>query len=111
MAHRLHFRIQLFVMPMLKINKGTEEAGCVVFQLSGPIRSEGAVDLLRLIRAENQSVALDLKEVRLVDRATVKFLAQCQAADIELRNPSAYIREWISQEASAIRRTNAFGME
>jgi len=84
---------------MLKIHKGTEE-DCIVFQLCGWIRSEEAAELLRLIRAEYQKVALDLKEVRLVDRTAVRFLAQCQAEGIELRSPSAYIREWISREAA-----------
>jgi hypothetical protein len=87
-------------MPMLKIDIGLEGRGCIVFTLSGRIRSEEAVELRRLVRAEKQSVVLDLREVRLVDRAAVRFLAQCESEGIEIRNPSAYIEEWISREAA-----------
>ena len=74
----------------------------MVFTLSGRIRSEEAVELRRLVRVENQRVVLDLKEVRLVDRAAVRFLAQCRAEGIELRGSSPYIREWISKEVADI---------
>jgi len=43
---------------------------------------------------------LDLKEVKLVDRAAVRFLVVCEARGIEIRNPSPYIREWIAKEAA-----------
>jgi hypothetical protein len=43
----------------------------------------------------------------LVDRDTVRFLAQSEAEGVRLRNCSAFIREWILQERKAIRRAEA----
>jgi len=39
-----------------------------------------------------------LKDVTLVDRDAVKFLALCEADSITLENCPAYIREWIERE-------------
>ena len=40
-------------------------------------------------------LTLDLDEVRLVDRESVRFLASCEARGIQLKNCPFYIREWI----------------
>ena len=84
---------------MLKIHKGFEGHECI-FLLSGRIRAEDTVELNKLIRTEQNNVVLDLKEIKLVDRAAVKFLVRCQADGIEIRNASLYIREWISKETA-----------
>lgn len=52
-------------------------------------------------------MVLDLEEVKLVDRDAVRFLAQVEAAGTELRNCSAFIREWILQERKAMRRAES----
>jgi hypothetical protein len=41
---------------------------------------------------------LDLKEVKLVDRDAVRFLAEIEAQGARLRNCSAFVRQWISRE-------------
>jgi hypothetical protein len=51
-------------------------------------------------KSEKQKVVLDMKEVNLVDRPAVRFLSQCQAEGIELRNLSRYISRWVSREAT-----------
>ena len=84
---------------MLKIHKGLEGQGCI-FLLSGRIREEDIAELEKLIRTEQGKVVLDLKEIKLVDRAAVKFFVQCGSEAIEIRNASPYIREWISREAA-----------
>jgi anti-anti-sigma regulatory factor len=84
---------------MLKIDKGWEGPDCI-FLLSGRIQAEDAAELHQLIRTEKEKVVLDLKEIKLVDRAAVKFLAQCETEGIEIRNASLYIREWISRETA-----------
>jgi len=71
---------------------------CILL-LSGRIRAEDTVELHHLIQTEKEKVTLDLKEIKLVDRAAVKFLVQCQADAIAIRNASLYIREWISRES------------
>ena len=61
---------------------------------------ENLAELKNLIDAEiaGRRIALDLKELVLVDRDAVRFLKRCESSDIELRNCSAYIREWITRE-------------
>jgi anti-anti-sigma regulatory factor len=82
---------------MLKILRSTD-GRLVVFSLSGRIEAEHRAELQALLDAEKDSVVLDLKEVTLVDRGTIEFLARCQADGIELRNCPAYIREWLERE-------------
>jgi hypothetical protein len=43
-------------------------------------------------------LVLDLKDLTIVDRDAVKFLARCEADTIELKNCPEYIREWIARE-------------
>ena len=43
-------------------------------------------------------LAIDLKNVDLVDREAVKFLAQRELNGTILRNCPPYIREWITRE-------------
>jgi hypothetical protein len=45
--------------------------------------------------ANNSEIVLDLKEVRLVDRDVVKFLARCESQGAKLENCPLYVREWI----------------
>jgi hypothetical protein len=81
---------------MLKISR-SDENGNVALVLSGRIEKAHIEELEGLLHAEGdrRHVALDLTEVRLVDRETVKFLAACEARGIELKNCPIYIREWI----------------
>jgi anti-anti-sigma regulatory factor len=92
----------------LRIQKSTEHER-LVFQLSGRIRGDQLAGLRALLTSEIQghNLVLDLKEVKLVDRDTVRFLAQSEAEGVRLRNCSAFIREWILQERKAIRRAEA----
>ena len=76
----------------------------MVFSLSGRIRTEYVAELQNLVdfAAAKNSVVLDLKEVRLVDREAVQFLARCQAEGVGLDNCAAYIREWIERERTQL---------
>lgn len=67
---------------------------------------EDVAELRRLLELEtlNRNLALDLRDVTLVDRAAVRFLAKCEADSIELENCPAYIREWIKRESARSRR-------
>lgn len=57
------------------------------------------VDMFReLLGPEKGRVVIDLREVILVDREVVSFLAVNENNGIELRNCPAYIREWVDQE-------------
>ena len=70
-----------------------------LFTVSGRMNSANLVELKNLIDAETAArpIALDLKELTLVDREAVTFLKQCESKGIKLRNCSAYIREWITR--------------
>jgi hypothetical protein len=70
----------------------------VVLALSGRIEGEALAELRRLVEAEDHHLVLDLKELKLVDRDTVKFLAGCEAEGTKLENCPQYIREWIVRE-------------
>ena len=56
-------------------------------------------ELQQLVNAEPDwaSLTLDLREVRLVDREAVRFLAACEAKGIQLQYCPLYIREWIEK--------------
>ena len=83
----------------LKIQKSARKE-VVVFTLSGRIEAEEVAELQRLFEVEGQDhhIVLDLKEVKLVNRDAVRFLARCEANSTRLENCPAYIREWIVRE-------------
>lgn len=78
----------------------SDERERVVFTLTGRIQAEHVSELHALLQSElpNHNLVLDLKEVKLVDRDAVCFLAQIEEDGARLRNCSSFIREWISQE-------------
>ncbi len=70
----------------------------VILCISGRITAQD-VDMLRaLLEQERSAVAIDLKDVLLVDREAVKLLAVRESNGAELRNCLTYIREWITRE-------------
>ena len=81
---------------MLKIRK-TQGDSCTVISLSGRIEGQHLAALQQLLDAEavSSGVVFDLQEVTLVDREAVRFLAGCEAREIQLSNCPAYIREWL----------------
>ena len=74
--------------------------GETVFTVSGRMDSGNLAELKNLIDAEarGRRIVLDLKDLVLVDRDAVRFLKRCESNGLDLRNCSAYIREWISRE-------------
>ncbi len=86
----------------LKIQRSAD-GDVVVFTLSGRIEGEQVAELQSLLESgpDRHHLALDLEEVDLVDRDTVRFLARCAADGIQLENCPAYIREWIVREGDA----------
>ena len=67
-------------------------------RLFGQLGSEHFGPLKSLIEDSTPVVALDLEEITLVDVDAVNFLRKCQAAGMELRHCSPYIREWMERE-------------
>lgn len=87
---------------MLRIRK-FEDDGLVIFALSGRIEEIHVPELQELLKNELETaiVAIDLEEVRLVDRQVVKFLATCETRGVQLKNCPSYVREWIELGAGA----------
>ena len=69
--------------------------------ISGRIAEED-LDVRRAALKEGSVIALDLTEVKLIDRDAVKLLALTEANGIELRHCPAYIREWVTRERESI---------
>ena len=69
-----------------------------ILQLSGRIDAEQLWQLKAQIEVGGHDVALDLKDVQIVDRDAVSFLAACETSGVELRQCSRYLRNWITKE-------------
>ena len=82
---------------MLKIQRSVDR-DLIILALSGRIDDEGLSQLETLIQAEQGRITLDLKEITLVGREAVRFLAQCEEAGATIQNCPAYVREWISRQ-------------
>ena len=74
-----------------------------VFILSGQIEKEALAELNKLFELETdyRTIVLDLKEVSLVSREVMRFLAQSERDGVNLENCPPYIREWMSRENDA----------
>lgn len=87
-----------------RINRLVVGEDPVILCISGRITAQD-LDMLRdSLDQEKSAVAIDLKDVVLVDREAVKFLARCESKAVELRNCPAYVREWINREKTGARR-------
>ena len=84
MTYRIHHSVQ---------------PGMNVFVLSGVLDTEHATRLQEMLStAAAGRIVLDLKDITLVDRAAVQFLARVQLAGTELVNCPEYVRSWIAAE-------------
>jgi hypothetical protein len=89
---------------VLKIQRKAN--GKVTFTLSGRIEAEDIDELRGLLELEGarSHIALDLKDVTLVDGDAVKFLTDCEANSIKLEHCPPYVRKQIEQESGRPRR-------
>ena len=71
-----------------------------VLVLTGRIEGQAVDELTRLLSLHpaSRAVVLDLKDVRLVDRAVMRFLARSEADGVRLESCPAYVREWMERE-------------
>ena len=85
---------------VLKIEEHSEGPR-TTFVLSGRIESSNVHQLkLEIDRIETE-VALDLRQVRIVDREAVRFLARCETRGIELVECPPFVRTWIQSEQNS----------
>jgi hypothetical protein len=73
--------------------------------LSGRLAGEYLVEFQRVIKdeADHDGLVIDLRQVTLVDRDAVKFLARCEARGTTLDGCPVYVREWIATEQASRR--------
>jgi anti-anti-sigma regulatory factor len=83
---------------MLRITRKAN--GEVAFKVSGQLNEENVAEVRALIAAESKGsrIVLDCADLRSVDTEAVKFLENCEAHSIKLKNCGLYIREWIRRE-------------
>ena len=81
-----------------RIHQSTH-AGASVFVLSGVLDNEHAARLQELLpTASGDRIVLDLKDITLVDRDAVRFLARVEMAGTKIVNCPEYVRRWIAAE-------------
>ncbi len=73
----------------------------VVLRLIGRIQSEHLDELKARIASVTRITVLDLREIKLVNQAAVRFLRLSEDSGIELRDVPAYVREWIRLDRRA----------
>jgi anti-anti-sigma regulatory factor len=79
----------------------TAKKDSTILILCGRIDANEVPELNRLIAAEGpKNMVLDLKEVKLIDREALGFLAHCEENGIRVENCPAYIREWLLREGA-----------
>ena len=71
-----------------------------VFILSCRIENQAVAELSALFESQTDrcDIVLDLKDVGVIDRDTMRFLARCEADGVQLENCTPYIREWMERE-------------
>jgi|WetSurMetagenome_2_1015567.scaffolds.fasta_scaffold1051517_2 hypothetical protein len=83
---------------MLKIDTTSPNGTDVLVTLAGWIRREHLPEIEQVVAraaGEGHRISLDLRDVSLVDREAVDFLAGVAGRDIELRACPTYLREWL----------------
>ncbi len=96
----MSFSALLFIcspLRMLRIEKLLGKTS-TVFKLSGRIQEEYLSQLQTEIEQCTDTPRLDLKDVNLLDRSSVRFLIRCESQGIQLVHCPLYIQEWISRE-------------
>ena len=83
-----------------RIDRVVDGDNLIVLRISGKLTGEHVATLRSVLHGEGGPVAIDLKEVSLVDCEAVQLLALAEYNQTELRSCPAYIREWVTRENS-----------
>lgn len=85
---------------MLKITTTEGTSGPVMVEMMGNLTQEGCAALDEVLKGaleQHQLVRVDLAGIRLVDRASVEYLAGLRQSRVAVTNMPSYIRLWIEQ--------------
>lgn len=71
-----------------------------VLTVSGRFETEAIAELRRLLelQADYRDIILDLKDVSVISRDVMRFLARCESDGVKVENCAPYIREWMERE-------------
>jgi len=85
----------------LRIDRFDVGDGLIVLLVSGRLSGEHVDTLGNALQQESGALAIDLKDLCLVDGDAVQLLALAESNGTELRNCPQYIREWVNRERAA----------
>jgi hypothetical protein len=88
---------------MLRIERRSKGRSSTSLKLSGRMQVDGLSELLAEIEKCNPLPSLDLEEVTLLDRDSVRFLIRCESEGVQLVHCPLYVREWIRREKGQIK--------
>jgi ABC-type transporter Mla MlaB component len=91
---------QMQMESMLKITTTESDDGVLTIGIAGRLTPSGCESVERVLRdarCRNQQVKIELAGIRLVDQASVEYLAHIRRRDVELVNVPAYVIRWIEQ--------------
>jgi hypothetical protein len=81
----------------LRIERSVRQ-GIMVFTLSGRMTAAEIAELKALFATDYRNLVLDLRDLGLADRDSVRFLRDCEADGMKLENCPAYVRDWMERE-------------
>ncbi|HVV43969.1 MAG TPA: hypothetical protein VHC72_02160 [Bryobacteraceae bacterium] len=87
---------------MLKITTTAGEDGTLTIGISGRLTAAGCDSIDQMwkdARDRRQEVAIDLKRVTLLDRASVEYLARIRSRGVALVNVPSYVSRWIESSS------------
>jgi anti-anti-sigma regulatory factor len=84
----------------LRIEKKSQ-GGTTTIRLIGHFQAEHIGELKKQLEDDGSQLALDLKEVTIVDVEVVRFLGSREAAGVKIVHCPRYVREWIARERAA----------
>jgi len=87
---------------MLRIEVRLKGTSSTNLKLSGRMQADGLSELLAEIEKCASLSSLDLEEVTLLDRESVRFLIDCESEGVQLVHCPLYVREWITRERGKV---------
>jgi anti-anti-sigma regulatory factor len=87
----------------MRIVTRVEPTGVITLAVGGTLNAAGVPDLDRALdqaRQFRQPVVLDLSEVALIDRPTLKYLIDVKERDVRLVICPDYVEQWIDRESA-----------
>jgi hypothetical protein len=82
---------------MLRIERRSKGKS-ISLRLRGRMQADRLPELMGEIEKCKRLPRLDLEEITLMDRESVRYLMRCESDGIQLVNCPLYVEEWIARE-------------